>query len=361
MSSTSALTIDPGFFEWVSGADFSQSRKIMVTPAQDLPRFREVAEKFERQGKIGSAVSLWATVSRFHATLGEFAQAQEARRRGSALAERLPDEQIATSFLVTAEDEWRMAMDEGWDAPMESVGPGTGLGAVLLQYRAIIEASIARRHARMGRCEPAMRRLAAVLPAIERAPAWAETYARIVGDAAETLWLTQRDDHIDIIERNLREKVIEPDYRYVMMDGRLAMAHLCALQGRYDEACDWFSKARAVLDEQGPAPCAPSSTTTRRSCTRAATPPAIATVYRRSSRSPSRSFAASACRAGFAAPRRWAKRSRLNAYPFNSPNRLVRTNMSLSHVVPPNHCGKDFRPRRVPLAANDRACRLSAP
>src|SRR5262249_17285878 len=106
----------------------------------------------------------------------------------------------------------------------------------------------------MGRCEPALRRLTAVLPAIERAPAWAEHYVRIVCDAAETLWLIQRADHVDIIERNLREKVIKPNYHYVMMDGRLALARLCALQQRYTEAIDCFAKARTVLDEQGARP-----------------------------------------------------------------------------------------------------------
>jgi hypothetical protein len=35
-----------------------------------------------------------------------------------------------------------------------------------------------------------------------------------------------------------------------MMDGRLALARLCALQARYDEAVDWFALARVVLDEQ---------------------------------------------------------------------------------------------------------------
>ena len=80
------------------------------------------------------------------------------------------------------------------------------------------------------------------------------TTTRIACDAAETLWLTERTDHIEVIERNLREKVIEPDFRYPMMDGRLALARLCALQQRYDEAAEWFAKARAVLDEQGARP-----------------------------------------------------------------------------------------------------------
>jgi len=39
-----------------------------------------------------------------------------------------------------------------------------------------------------------------------------------------------------------------------MMDGRLALARLCALRRRYDEARDWFAKARTVLDEQGARP-----------------------------------------------------------------------------------------------------------
>src|SRR5262245_35518433 len=95
-----------------------------------------------------------------------------------------------------------------------------------------------------------MRRLSSVLLAIEQAPGWAENYPRIACDAAETLWLTERTDHIEVIERNLREKVIAPDFRYPMMDGRLALARLCALQGRYEEAAEWFTNARTVLDEQ---------------------------------------------------------------------------------------------------------------
>jgi hypothetical protein len=92
------------------------------------------------------------------------------------------------------------------------------------------------------------------VPAIERGSDWMGTMTRIACDAAETLWLTQRTDWIDIIERNLREKVIAPDFRFPMMDGRLALARLCALQHRDDEAVEWFAAARTVLDEQGARP-----------------------------------------------------------------------------------------------------------
>jgi hypothetical protein len=68
------------------------------------------------------------------------------------------------------------------------------------------------------------------------------------------LWYLGRTDHVEVLERNLREKTLEPDFRYDHCDARLAMARLCALQVRWDEATDWFARARAVLEEQGARP-----------------------------------------------------------------------------------------------------------
>ena len=36
-----------------------------------------------------------------------------------------------------------------------------------------------------------------------------------------------------------------------MRDARLSVARLCALSDRYDEAGDWFAKARDALEEEG--------------------------------------------------------------------------------------------------------------
>jgi class 3 adenylate cyclase/tetratricopeptide (TPR) repeat protein len=214
-----------------------------------LPGMREQAEECERQGKIGLAVLRWAGVFCFHTALGEFDRALDARGRAVALAQRLTEPGAATTDLVGAEDEWRMAMDEGWDSPMGG-GPRSGLPGL----RASTDAAIARTHARMGRMERALGRLEKVLPAIERAPGWALNYTRIACDAAETLWLSERTDHIDVIERNVREKIIAPDFRFTMMDGRLALARLCALQQRWSEAAEWFAKSRTVLDEEDARP-----------------------------------------------------------------------------------------------------------
>jgi len=72
--------------------------------------------------------------------------------------------------------------------------------------------------------------------------------------AANTLWVLERRDHIEVIERNLREKVIAPDFRYLSQDGRLALAKVLALQGRFSEAREWFAKARRVLEDEGARP-----------------------------------------------------------------------------------------------------------
>jgi hypothetical protein len=71
--------------------------------------------------------------------------------------------------------------------------------------------------------------------------------------AAEALWLLERFDHGEVVERTLREKVIPADFRFAA-EGRLALARLCAVTGRHDEAQQWFAEARRRLDEEGSRP-----------------------------------------------------------------------------------------------------------
>jgi tetratricopeptide (TPR) repeat protein len=93
-----------------------------------------------------------------------------------------------------------------------------------------------------------------VIPALERAEGAFATYTFVACFAADALWAAERTDHLDVIERNLRQKVVEPDFRCAGVDGRLSLAHLCAVSGRFDEASEWFARARAVLEEQGARP-----------------------------------------------------------------------------------------------------------
>jgi hypothetical protein len=71
--------------------------------------------------------------------------------------------------------------------------------------------------------------------------------------AAEALWSLERFDHGVAVERALREVVIPADFRFGV-EGRLALARLCALTGRHDEAQRCFSEARRRLDEEGSRP-----------------------------------------------------------------------------------------------------------
>src|SRR5262245_36182453 len=248
------------FVPWASRADirsrrpFPEAHFTVGDYRQGVPTLRAAAKLFERQGRIGSALGVWTGLSRFLIALGEFVGAEEARRRAAMLAERLPGPSFRTTALVAVEDDWRLAMDEGWDTPGAVPMADLGQPDVSAQLRAATVAAFARAHARMGRVDPPVQLLATVLPAIEGAPSWALHYPRLVCDAAETLWLADRTDHIEVVERNLRAKVMAPDFRYPMMDGRLALARLCAPQGRQDEARDWFAKARTALDEQGARP-----------------------------------------------------------------------------------------------------------
>jgi hypothetical protein len=57
-----------------------------------------------------------------------------------------------------------------------------------------------------------------------------------------------------VVEAALRDKALPADFRFPMVDARLALARLCALDGRDDEASQWFAKARTVLDAQGARP-----------------------------------------------------------------------------------------------------------
>jgi hypothetical protein len=120
--------------------------------------------------------------------------------------------------------------------------------------RAPMSAGCARTTAHLGQPERAMTLLALPVQALARAPAWALNYTRTASDTAETLWLLDRRDHLQPVETALRRKALPADFRFPMMDLRLSLARLCAVDGRLDEALHWFGQARAALEEQGARP-----------------------------------------------------------------------------------------------------------
>ena len=89
---------------------------------------------------------------------------------------------------------------------------------------------------------------------IERAPGYSPNYPLIAHFCAEAMWQLEATDHRDALETNLRAKVLEPDIRYPEALPRLAMARLCALDGRIDEARNWATACRRVVEDQDTPP-----------------------------------------------------------------------------------------------------------
>ncbi len=118
----------------------------------------------------------------------------------------------------------------------------------------LLLAFAARASAHLGRAEAALSHLGRLVPWLEHAPAWTIGFPVVAGYAAEVLWLLGRTDHIAVVEAAVRGKVLASDFRGPGADARLALACLCALQLRYDEAETWFAEARRVLTEQGARP-----------------------------------------------------------------------------------------------------------
>jgi tetratricopeptide (TPR) repeat protein len=223
---------------------------------RSLPLWQDQALRAEQQGQIAWAVLHWAFAAMCHNALGDFAAARASYDRGRALAGRLAGPWWQVMQLGAAWSEMATArLEAKWEDNLRAL-------QITLQERApeyrwllaSVRAYTAVVCARLQRTDEALHWLGTLVAPLERASGSALNYTGIACDATEALWLLERTDHIEVIERNLREKVVEPDFRYFMRDSRRSMACLCALQGRHDEAVEWFARARAVLEEQGARP-----------------------------------------------------------------------------------------------------------
>ncbi|KAA0232871.1 MAG: hypothetical protein EDR02_15585 [Actinobacteria bacterium] len=218
------------------------------------PLLEMEAEDFDRHGQLREALKADVALLRCHAALGEFEAARQARDRARQRAARLPPLSDATLQLAGAEDDYRRAM--GWTLPGAAIEGLKALVAsgqdtwALASMRALLAAALAE----AGEADGALETLALVLPAIEGANARASTYLHLVWHAVDTLWQLDRPDHADFLEVNVRTKVVEPDFRAPMTDGRLELARIATLLRDADASAEWFDRARHHLDETGERP-----------------------------------------------------------------------------------------------------------
>ncbi|TMG02517.1 MAG: hypothetical protein E6I03_05870 [Chloroflexi bacterium] len=217
-----------------------------------LPSSEMESSLLEKQGRMGRAARAYTVLARLRNALGDLGGARQAYRQARDLSRLLPSNANAVNNLVEARYKMIHASGEGWERLAPTIE--AFLGAVFHRGSASATAGGAHIYAECGRTPDSLQLIDRLMPAIEHGGAAGEFYPPTVMSVADTLWVLGRTDHIESIERNLFEKVIQPDFRYPMYDARRSMGHLCALQGRYDDAQRWFERAREVLDADGQRP-----------------------------------------------------------------------------------------------------------
>lgn len=220
-----------------------------------LPLLEQATATALERGQFALATFYLTFTARVQAARGDVLSSRSHYARARELYRRVDRPSWLRVFVGNAQFDLAMLTGERWERVLAGAGEMSQQGPAENQWvMAPVRATAALCAAQLGQMDTALDWLAAIVPAIERAPGSSSNYSLLLGAAATTLEELGRTDHVEILERNLREKLLQPDFRYVGTDARLALAMLCGLQGRFEEAAEWFAKARVILDEQGAAP-----------------------------------------------------------------------------------------------------------
>ena len=233
-----------------------------------LSLWQQEASECERSGAIARGVRSWAGVARCHAALGEFVESRAALDRAAALAARIGRPSFGSVSLVGARAELQMLINDNWGPILAAIpaefgmtDPSMGMVEIVKAIGPEVKWTLAGARAYsaftfalMGERERALGYLREIPDAIEHGAPSGINYILMTLLAAAAIWVLNCTDFSEVIERNIRSKILAGDLTWPSSDPRLALARLCALQRRYDEAVDWFAKARVVLEERGARP-----------------------------------------------------------------------------------------------------------
>jgi class 3 adenylate cyclase/tetratricopeptide (TPR) repeat protein len=221
-----------------------------------LPMLEQATVTAVEHGQIALATFYLTLTARVQLMRGDLASSQSTYDRALELFDRVKEVPWLRVFVDTARGNLLVNTGEGWEHLLAGAQAVLREGAAENQYAmAGARCLAAYASAWLGRSDDALGWLASVIPVIDRAPPTTFAYPVLLGVAAATLEVIGRTDHAETIERNLRAKWLQPDFRYVLAgESRWFLAMLCGLQGRFEEAGEWFARARVVLQEQGARP-----------------------------------------------------------------------------------------------------------
>jgi tetratricopeptide (TPR) repeat protein len=222
---------------------------------QALAIVEPTIEQHLRGGQLAGAAACAAGRTRILAALGELATASEEFARAVELGERAGNPPVVALQVRAAMLELAYQHGGGLETLVPVVEELLAKGDRSGRWAsAPVSSAAALLFAFAGRRDDVLRAVHGVIPAVERAAGGALGYTPMMCWGIEALWRLEATEFADVLERNLREKTLAPDFRYPSVDARRALAQLCALGGRFDEAREWFDRARSVLEEQGARP-----------------------------------------------------------------------------------------------------------
>jgi hypothetical protein len=235
----------PAEVAWLGGCQFRRQLERLEVECGDQ----------QRRGSIPGVAMARIAMACAHIGLGQLDAARTRMEEARPLIARLHDTATAVHSLGYVSDmllhltgarfdqPWTAEVDGHWaemiDDPLHRYlgGPARTTLAFLAAQR--------------GDVRTAVEHVTSALPAIEHgAPGVTSGEPNLYFMGIAALHHLDRSDHADLIERNMRQKWLESDIRYPDCEPRLAMARLCSVQRRMDEALEWFSEARALYDSE---------------------------------------------------------------------------------------------------------------
>ncbi len=207
-------------------------------------------DSFRAQGLVAMEAFFLAVRSRLETVIGDFDAAAAHLDAALALLPRIAPEsnQYLQVLVVPMLRDVVGGINLGADIAdvllAASERPDTRWAGLALRLAA------ARALALDGQNERARTILDESMPALDRAGGWAPNAQIALAYATEIAWILDDATYVTALERNIREKWLEPDLDYPEVDARWSYALVCALDGRLDDARHWFDEARRVLAER---------------------------------------------------------------------------------------------------------------